>query len=106
MIEYAEQTHRCRMQSIQEYFDELTYNTCGVCDVCIRKKKRDTSALYADYEQQIRYLLQTGPLSADELEKQVAPTDKDVLAEVIQEMLEHSELRYDEHWLLSLVKVK
>ena len=105
MIDYAEQTHRCRMQVIQEYFDEITYNTCGICDVCIGKKKRDTSTLYADYQQQIRYLLQVGPLSAEELETQVAPTDKEVLVEVIQEMLEHGEIKYDDHWLLFLAPV-
>lgn len=106
MVNYAEQTHRCRMQVIQEYFDEITYNTCGICDVCIQKKKHDTSALYANYQHQIRYLLQAGPLAADELEAQVAPAEKDVLAEVIQEMLEHGELRYDDHWLLRPVAAK
>jgi ATP-dependent DNA helicase RecQ len=102
MIEYAEQTHRCRMQVIQEYFDEVTYATCGVCDVCIQKKKKQSSILYSDYQQQVSYLLKSRPLSAEELETQVAPTDRDLLVEVVQEMLEGGQLQYDEHWLLQL----
>ena len=103
MIDYAEQSHRCRMQTIQEYFDEVTYSNCGVCDVCIRKKKRETSALHDDYRGQIQYLLKPGPVLIDDLETQVAPVDKEIFGEVIQEMLENGEVRYDEHWLLHLV---
>jgi ATP-dependent DNA helicase RecQ len=103
MIDYAEQSHRCRMQTIQEYFDEVTYSNCGVCDVCIRKKKRETSALHENYRGQIQYLLKPGPMLIDDLETQVAPVDKEIFGEVIQEMLENGEVRYDEHWLLHLV---
>jgi ATP-dependent DNA helicase RecQ len=104
MIDYTEQSHRCRMQVIQEYFDEVTYQSCGICDVCLRKKKTDTSALYADYYQQIRYLLQTGPLSVEDLETQIAPTAKEIMGEVIQEMLENGELYYDQYWLVHLAR--
>jgi ATP-dependent DNA helicase RecQ len=90
------------MQVIQEYFDEVTYTTCGVCDVCIRKKKKESSTLYGDYQQQIKYLLGPTALSVEELETQVAPSDKELLMEVIQEMLENGELMYDEQWLLHL----
>jgi hypothetical protein len=72
--------------------------------VCLRKKKTDTSALYADYYQQIRYLLQTGPLSVEDLETQIAPTAKEIMGEVIQEMLENGELYYDQYWLVHLAR--
>lgn len=102
MIGYVEQSTKCRMQVIQEYFDEVTYTTCGVCDVCIRKKKKESSTLYNDYQQQIKYLLGPTALSVEELETQVAASDKELLMEVIQEMLENGELMYDEQWLLHL----
>ena len=39
-MEYAHQVRLCRTQFIQEYFGEKTDTECGICDVCIEKKKR------------------------------------------------------------------
>ncbi|UZD24626.1 RecQ family ATP-dependent DNA helicase [Algoriphagus halophytocola] len=39
MVEYADQATLCRTQYIQEYFGEETDEDCGVCDVCIAKRK-------------------------------------------------------------------
>jgi hypothetical protein len=58
--------------------------------------------LYNDYQQQIKYLLGPTALSVEELETQVAARDKELLMEVIQEMLENGGLMYDEQWLLHL----
>ena len=41
MIHYATGQYRCRMQVIQEYFNEATFDTCGICDVCIEKRKKE-----------------------------------------------------------------
>ncbi|WP_370539330.1 ATP-dependent DNA helicase RecQ [Algoriphagus sp. AK58] len=41
MVEYAHQTRICRSQFIQEYFGEKTDQECGICDVCLEKKKTD-----------------------------------------------------------------
>ncbi|GAA0880564.1 ATP-dependent DNA helicase RecQ [Algoriphagus jejuensis] len=39
MVEYTTQSAICRTQFIQEYFGEKTDSECGICDVCIEKKK-------------------------------------------------------------------
>jgi ATP-dependent DNA helicase RecQ len=104
MISYTEQTHRCRMQVIQEYFDETVYQTCGLCDVCMQKKKMENQASYSDYEQQIRYLLSQKPLTAEELELQVDPREKELFIELIREMIDAGELVYDNYWALHLKK--
>lgn len=39
IVEYAHQASLCRTQYIQEYFGEETDESCGVCDVCIAKRK-------------------------------------------------------------------
>jgi len=51
---------------IQDYFDEITYETCGVCDVCISKKKKDHSVTLKDYFDQVNYLLSQKPMTVDE----------------------------------------
>lgn len=100
MIEYAEQTHRCRMQLIQEYFDEITYETCGVCDVCISKKKKDNSAMLKDYFDQINYLLGQKPMTVEELETAVAARDKELFIEAVRELVDAGSIAYDEVWVL------
>ncbi|HET9054448.1 MAG TPA: ATP-dependent DNA helicase RecQ, partial [Cyclobacteriaceae bacterium] len=43
MCNFVTATHRCRMQLIQEYFGEETFQTCGKCDVCIVQQKKESS---------------------------------------------------------------
>jgi ATP-dependent DNA helicase RecQ len=100
MIGYAEQTHRCRMQIIQEYFDEITYETCGVCDVCISKKKKDDSVTLKDYFEQINYLLGQKPMTVDELEVAVAAKDKELFIEAVRELVDAGTIFYDDVWVL------
>ncbi len=103
MIGYVEQHHRCRMQIIQEYFDEITDVTCGICDVCIEKMKKENRSVLLDYEQQIRYLLKQKPLTVEALEESVAPDDHELFLEVVRELVDRAVIRYDEFWVLILV---
>ena len=100
MIEYVEQSHRCRTQFIQSYFDEEVFDTCGACDVCLEKKKKENRAQTKDYHDQVLLLLKQKPMTSEELEKAVGPTDQELLVEVIREMLDANEINYDEFWVL------
>ncbi|MBX2898168.1 MAG: RecQ family ATP-dependent DNA helicase [Cyclobacteriaceae bacterium] len=100
MTNYTTQNHRCRMQLIQEYFNEITDSICGRCDVCIEKHKQENTALFNDYAQQINYLLTQKPMTVDELELAVDPSEKEVFIEVIRELVDSAELYYDEVWVL------
>ncbi len=102
IIGYAEQSHRCRMQVIQEYFDEVTYTTCGVCDVCIDKRKKQDRSVIIDYQNQITYLLTQKPVSPEELEESVCPKDHDLFVEVVREMVDAAKIYYDDSWVLHL----
>jgi len=104
MTGYTAQAHRCRMQVIQEYFGEETFSVCGICDVCLNKKKRDNEALFTRYQNQIRYLLKKSPLAMEVLEESVAPADHDLFIEVVRDMVDGQEIQYDEVWLLHLVQ--
>lgn len=102
MINYVEQDHRCRMQLIQEYFDEVTYEVCGMCDVCIQRKKRENLEALRDYENQIKYLLGQKSVAVEELETLVDPKDKELFIEVVRELVDAGEIYYDELWTLHL----
>jgi ATP-dependent DNA helicase RecQ len=102
MVNYVNQSHRCRMQVIQEYFDEVTYDTCGKCDVCLEKKKKENMAAFSDYRDQIIYLLKQKNMTVEELEQSVSPADHVVFVEVVREMVDATEINYDVYWVLSL----
>jgi ATP-dependent DNA helicase RecQ len=102
MIAYVEQNHRCRTQVIQEYFDETTYTTCGICDVCIEKKKADNRAAFEDYEGQVLHLLRQKPMTVDELEESILPEERDLFLDVIRELVDRSVIAYDEFWVLQV----
>ncbi|MEQ9414665.1 MAG: ATP-dependent DNA helicase RecQ [Cyclobacteriaceae bacterium] len=102
LIEYVEQSHRCRTQFIQSYFDEETFSTCGVCDICLAKKKKENQTEIKDYHDQILLLLKQKPMTSEELEKAVNPGDQELLVEVIREMLDANEIKYDEFWVLRI----
>jgi ATP-dependent DNA helicase RecQ len=40
MVDFAKQNRICRTQFIQEYFGEKSDAVCGICDICIEKKKQ------------------------------------------------------------------
>ncbi len=103
MSKYTTQTHQCRTQIIQSYFDEETFKTCGVCDVCLDKKKKENLREVKDYRDQILLFLRQRPMTSEELEKEIGPGDQELLIEVIREMLDASEIRYDEYWVLRIV---
>ena len=48
VILFAENRNQCRTQIIQRYFDELTDEECGVCDVCINRKKKTLTVSQSD----------------------------------------------------------
>jgi ATP-dependent DNA helicase RecQ len=100
MIEFSEQNHRCRMQTILDYFDEQTFETCGKCDVCIDRKKKDHGASFRDIEEQVTYLLAQKPMTVEELEAAVAPEDHHIFIEAVRDMVDTGLIRYDDYWVL------
>lgn len=103
MIDFVSQSHQCRTQIIQSYFDEESFTACGICDVCITKKKRENLTEVKSYHDQILSVLRKKPLTSEELEREINPDDHELFIEVIREMLDNNEIKYDEFWVLSVV---
>ncbi len=102
MIEFATSTHRCRMQMIQEYFNEKTDNTCGKCDVCIAKKKKENLAEIKELRKEVLTLLKSKLYTIEQLEKRIAPLDTELFIDVIREMVDDGEVEYDSVWRLKI----
>lgn len=102
IIGYVKHQERCRTQLLLDYFGEKDYENCGICDVCIARKKKDAIKHEHKYHHQVRHLLEENKLTTDEIIDRINPTDKSMFLEVIREMVEAGELKYDESWRLEM----
>jgi len=67
IIAYSQNAKICRTAQILYYFGEETDNMCGVCDVCIAKRK-DLSEQEVKLKSAMKEILQThGPMSLENL---------------------------------------
>jgi ATP-dependent DNA helicase RecQ len=105
IIHYATHTHRCRTQLLQEYFGEVTYDRCRVCDVCLQQKaKGDTEISEIKViRQKIRNLLNKTSLIPQQLSQQIGGKEE-VISEAIRMMLDAQEVQYDKEGRLFLKK--
>lgn len=104
MAEFAQKTHRCRMQLIQDYFGEYTEGTCGICDVCIEKRKKDNLRAYGSLRKAIMTVMEKKSLSVEQLEKEIEPEDRELFVDVVRELVDEGILVYDDTWRLKVQK--
>lgn len=97
-------SHRCRMQLIQEYFGEQTYQTCGKCDVCIEQKKKSSVSETKSLREEILNLVKSNLYTIDQLEKRIEPIDTGMFIDIVREMVDEGELEYDKVWRLRIPK--
>ena len=98
VIAYLHNEDRCRTQQLLEYFGEVSYDKCGVCDNCIdRKRREEEKALSIHYRKQIEELLrQEVDLDLQQLIKILDPEKKEVFSNLVAELLDHGILFYDD----------
>ncbi len=103
MIDFVTSAHRCRMQLIQEYFGEVAFDSCNMCDVCIGKRKKENSKSVEELRTQILYLTKQQLFTIDELEERISPSDSELFVEVVRELVDEGKITYDDVWRLQVV---
>ncbi|PWJ40217.1 RecQ family ATP-dependent DNA helicase [Sediminitomix flava] len=104
MMNYTQNTRRCRSVLISEYFDETTAKPCGVCDNCIKYLKKASQPL--DLKKDIQSLLEkVKEADIQEIESKLRPTNKNYLIDLVREMVEEGELHLDEFGQISLANL-
>ncbi|SOD96608.1 RecQ family ATP-dependent DNA helicase [Spirosoma fluviale] len=103
-ILYTEHPTQCRTRLLQAYFGEKTDERCGICDNCIKKKKKAEASLSAVREQVRDYVaLANGPgVSPKQLSHYFAQMDADTLAKTVKQMLAEEEIQYNKNGNLTL----
>lgn len=70
MLSYVQIEHICRSRMLLAYFDDIQEEECGICDVCVEKKKHQASESFYSPEiiQILQLLSDKQPHDIDELE--------------------------------------
>ncbi|MEQ8337803.1 MAG: ATP-dependent DNA helicase RecQ [Cyclobacteriaceae bacterium] len=84
VAKYAQNVIRCRTQIIQEYFDEQTDQECGVCDVCLEKRKKTTTI----GEKEIMSVLSRGEHSVQQLKKTFPNVGEEQIIQVLRMLMD------------------
>lgn len=100
MAGFVETGFRCRMQMIRNYFDEETEETCGICDVCIGKRKKDNLQAFETLRAQVLTVMNANVFTIEQLEKHILPKDRELFVDVVRELVDEGALVYDHVWRL------
>lgn len=91
VVNYLTQTGRCRQIVLMDYFGEVTDETCGICDICLKKKKESHAA---ETEQELRKkivtLLTGQELTVWELVQQTG--EKELILTILRQLLDEGVL--------------
>ncbi len=106
VVSFVENTFRCRMQFVQEYFNEQTDTECGICDICIEKRKKSNLKDYDTLVSEVLNVLTLKQYSVEELEQHIAPKDKELFVDVVRDLVDEGTLVYDSVWKLKVSKAQ
>ena len=94
MQEYCLSEDTCRSKILLKYFDENSYEDCGQCDVCKKKKAQEISDKdFQDIRTHIVKQLKDGPTRPDKLD--ILGIDPYKLHWVLEYMRGHEEIRQE-----------
>jgi len=91
MIEYATSDNNCRSRMLLSYFGEKNEHNCGICDVCLQKKKRPSTLSTSEYKNistKVIQLLTDQSLTPDALHKKLSDITKEKLVSVVRHLLD------------------
>lgn len=92
VIQYVNNVNQCRSKYLLNYFDEPNSKDCGICDICKKNKKVNTTSDEIKFE--VLNELKSQKLSSKELTN-ILHFDKRDLLTALQELLEDGQVKLD-----------
>ena len=78
LLHYVNEENECRSRVIEEYFCNTKSESCGICDNCLARKKRERSN-GQNFEAQILTILATTPMTIKELVAQIKGNEQAII---------------------------
>jgi ATP-dependent DNA helicase RecQ len=98
IINYAEERDRCRSVMLGNYFGDIGSETCGICDNCIAKRKKE-SIDFSSFQSITTLLEQTAANGAVEIKSllnQYTVMERERIIEVIQYLMQEDKIIMNE----------
>ncbi len=97
IIRYATNNSECRSRQLLRYFGEEQQSGCGICDVCLARKRLESIPL----EEMIRQALASGPQTIKQLADRLPNIDKEELTTTVRSLLNRRVLTTDQDFRIS-----
>jgi len=105
IINYVESDNQCRTGMILQYFGEHNYEDCGHCDYCLDKKRKLSKSDHERIREMVHYQLRRGPKFPEELVDLFTDHEIPIVEEIISEMTDMDELKYDKTGRLVIINI-
>ena len=97
MLTYANNTSVCRSRKLVAYFNEPQSADCGVCDVCIERKKLAMSETEFEHLVEVIYAqTHSVPVFIEQLVSQLSGYPNEKVVETVRYLLDNDKLRYNQ----------
>lgn len=98
MQQYADNDTECRSMVLQRYFGDTEATPCGVCDICLSRRKKATSL-----EDDILALLRLGPCSAREISCEIK-AEPEAIALILNTLQKQGKISRSKSGKLSIIE--
>ncbi|MCG8309022.1 MAG: RecQ family ATP-dependent DNA helicase [Cytophagales bacterium] len=95
IVKYVENTTQCRTGMILRYFGEHNYADCGHCDYCLDRKRKISKSDRDRVREMVHFQLRKGPQLPEVLLKSFAAHEIQLAEDIIREMTDTDDLKYD-----------
>lgn len=104
VIQYASNKNRCRTLLLLEYFNEMDGTECGVCDVCLKKKKNEANGAINEElgNAMLHYLKDHGSVTPRELNLVFENAPENLFLQTLKYLIEEEIIQYDHVGKLNL----
>lgn len=103
MISFIENDRICRNVQICEYFGDQKASACGICDICIRqKKKNNASKIDQKLFDAIKERL-VNPMTPNELTAFFSEQERDSVIKILEYMIQENKIKTDDKGRLILI---
>ena len=101
MLDYVTSEDECRSVIIQRYFGDNEAKPCGVCDVCLRRRRESRGA--DNVESRIANALRCRELNIKELVMEMGD-DGDRVVEIVDKMVREGKILLSERGKLKIIE--
>ena len=95
VIDFVKDSKTCRSRKVLQYFDETTFEDCGTCDVCLKKKNQSKGSNFLKIKEQLNMLLDHKTYPLDELVSLMYHYSKEEVVNCINQLADDKEISID-----------